>query len=257
VGDALLNLAINARDAMPHGGTISIATANTSLAPGEPDEEVRPGDYVMLSVSDTGTGMPREVLDRALEPFFTTKAMGTGSGLGLSMIFGFAKQSGGHLRIESEPGLGTTVRLYLPRALGIEASEAVEVPEISLPQGHESILVVDDNTEMRAVARRHLLSLGYHVSEAGSGPLALEILQDGKIFDLLFTDVVMPDGMTGHQLAAAAQRLRPGLKVLFTSGYFRSEPDTESAGATATDVMIRKPYRRHELAATVRAALEA
>ena len=257
VGDALLNLAINARDAMPYGGTISIATANTHLAPGEPDEEVRSGDYVMLSVSDTGTGMPREVLERALEPFFTTKAMGAGSGLGLSMIFGFAKQSGGHLRIESQPGLGTTVRLYLPRAQGTEASEAVEVTEVPLPQGHEFILVVDDNIEMRAVARRHLISLGYRVSEAGSGPLALEILQDGKIFDLLFTDVVMPDGMTGHQLAAAAQRLRPGLKVLFTSGYFRSEPDTEPAGETATDVMIRKPYRRHELAATVRAALEA
>jgi CheY-like chemotaxis protein len=257
VGDALLNLAINARDAMPYGGTISIATANTHLAPGAPDDEVRPGDYVMLSVSDTGTGMPREVLDRALEPFFTTKAMGTGSGHGLSMIFGFAKQSGGHLRIESEPGLGTTVRLYLPRAQGMEASEAVDVTEVPLPQGNESILVVDDNTEMRSVARRHLLSLGYRVSEARSAPLALEILQDGKTFDLLFTDVVMPDGMTGHQLAAAAQRLRPGLKVLFTSGYFRSEPDSEPAGAAVPDIMIRKPYRRHELAATVRAVLEA
>jgi PAS domain S-box-containing protein len=257
VGDALLNLAINARDAMPYGGTISIATANTHLGSGEPDEEVKSGDYVMLSVSDTGTGMPREVLDRALEPFFTTKAMGTGSGLGLSMIFGFAKQSGGHLRIESEPGLGTTVRLFLPRALGMEASEAAEVLEVPLPQGNESILVVDDNTEMRAVARRHLISLGYRVSEAGSGPSALEILQNGKIFDLLFTDVVMPDGMTGHQLAAAAQRLRPGLKVLFTSGYFRSEPNSEAADAAATDNMIRKPYRRHELATTVRAALEA
>jgi PAS domain S-box-containing protein len=257
VGDALLNLAINARDAMPYGGTISIATANTHLAPGEPDEEVKPGDYVMLSVSDTGTGMPREVLDRALEPLFTTKEIGTGSGLGLSMIFGFAKQSGGHLRIESEPGLGTMVRLYLPRAQGLEVSEAIEATEIPLPQGNESILVVDDNTEMRSVARRHLISLGYRVSEAGSAPLALEILQDGKTFDLLFTDVVMPNGMTGHQLAAAAQRLRPGLKVLFTSGYFRSELDAAPVEAVAPDIMIRKPYRRHELAATVRAVLEA
>ena len=139
----------------------------------------------------------------------------------------------------------------------MEASEAAEVAELPLPQGHESILLVDDNTEMRAVARRHLISLGYRVSEAGSGPAALEILQDGKIFDLLFTDVVMPDGMTGHQLAAAARHLRPGMKVLFTTGYFRSEPDSEPAGAAATDTMIRKPYRRHELAATVRAALEA
>jgi CheY-like chemotaxis protein len=173
------------------------------------------------------------------------------------MIFGFAKQSGGHLRIESEPGLGTMVRLYLPRAQGLEVSEAIEATEIPLPQGNESILVVDDNTEMRSVARRHLISLGYRVSEAGSAPLALEILQDGKTFDLLFTDVVMPNGMTGHQLAAAAQRLRPGLKVLFTSGYFRSELDAAPAGAMAPDIMIRKPYRRHELAATVRAVLEA
>ncbi len=253
VGDALLNLAINARDAMPLGGTISIATANVHLAPGEPDEEVTPGDYIMLSVSDTGIGMAPEVLDRATEPFFTTKAIGAGSGLGLSMIFGFAKQSGGHLRIESEPGLGTTVRLYLPRVHDTGVAAADEAKEAPLPHGNESILLVDDNNEMRAVARRHLTSLGYRVSEAQSGPVALGILQDGRAVDLLFTDVVMPDGMTGHQLADAARQLRPGLKVLFTSGYFRPEPDN----APAADVVIRKPYRRRDLAATVRAALDA
>ena len=253
VGDALLNLAINARDAMPFGGTISIATANVHLAPREPDEEVTAGDYVMLSVSDTGTGMAPEVLDRAIEPFFTTKATGAGSGLGLSMIFGFVKQSGGHLRIESEPGLGTTVRLYLPRVQDAGVATADEALEAPLPHGNESILLVDDNNEMRAVARRHLTSLGYRVSEAQSGPVALGILQGSRTVDLLFTDVVMPDGMTGHQLAAAARQLRPGLKVLFTSGYFRQEPDN----AEADDVVIRKPYRRRNLAATVRAALEA
>jgi PAS domain S-box-containing protein len=257
VGDALLNLAINARDAMPHGGTISIATANARLARGTPDEEVKSGDYVMLSVTDTGIGMGHEVLERAIEPFFTTKAPGAGSGLGLSMIFGFAKQSGGHLRIDSELGRGTRVRLYLPRAHSVEAVEAEDATAATLPHGKELILLVDDDAEMRTVARRHLVSLGYRVGEAGSGPAALEILQADKAFDLLFTDVVMPDGMTGHQLAAAARQLRPGLKVLFTTGYFRPDPDNELTGAMTADAMIRKPYRRTELAATVRATLEA
>ena len=257
VGDALLNLAINARDAMPHGGTMSIATANARLVAGRPDEEVTSGDYVVLSVTDTGTGMGHEVLERAIEPFFTTKAPGAGSGLGLSMIFGFAKQSGGHLRIDSELGHGTRVRLYLPRAHSVEAVEADEATAATLPHGKELILLVDDDAEMRTVARRHLVSLGYRVGEAGSGPAALEILQSDRAIDLLFTDVVMPDGMTGHQLAAAARQLRPGLKVLFTSGYFRPEPDNEPARVMTAGAMIRKPYRRQELAATVRAALEA
>jgi PAS domain S-box-containing protein len=252
VGDALLNLAINARDAMPHGGKIFIATANEHLVADGSDEEVTPGDYVVLSVTDSGTGMPPEVLERAFEPFFTTKPQGAGSGLGLSMIFGFAKQSGGHLRIDSESGLGTRVRLYLPRAHHLDLLEIAEATGTPLSQGNETILLVDDDTEMRTVARRHLVSLGYRVGEAGSGPAALEILRGGRSVDLLFTDVVMPDGMSGPELAAAAKRLRPGLKVLFTSGYFRSEPEREPVGA-----VIRKPYRRHELAATVRAALEA
>ncbi len=248
VGDALLNLAINARDAMPHGGTISVVTANVHLAEGEQDSEVAAGQYVVLSMTDSGVGMSPEVLDRAVEPFFTTKGPGAGSGLGLSMIFGFARQSGGHLRIDSEPGHGTTVRLYLPRAQGIGPCETDEAVDAILPQGSESILLVDDNTEMRTVARRHLVSLGYRVSEAGSGPAALEVLLAGNSFDLLLTDVVMPDGMTGYQLADAARRLRPGLKVVFTTGYSWSE-------ASTADAVIHKPYRRQELAAIVRAAL--
>jgi PAS domain S-box-containing protein len=251
VGDALLNLAINARDAMPHGGLLSIATANAHLAVGEQDDEVTEGDYVVLSVSDTGIGMPPELLERVVEPFFTTKEPGEGSGLGLSMIFGFAKQSGGHLRIESEPGHGTTVRLYLPRARDVEPRDAEEAADVSLPEGSESILLVDDNADMRAVARRQLVSLGYRVSEAGNGTAALQALRHGGGFDLLFTDVVMPDGMTGYQLAAAARQLLPRLKVLFTTGYSRSDPGDEPAGT-----VIRKPYRRPELAAAVRAALE-
>jgi CheY-like chemotaxis protein len=257
VGDALLNLAINARDAMPHGGTIVIATANAHLDASDQDDEVTPGDYVMLSVTDSGIGMPPEVLQRVMEPFFTTKEPGAGSGLGLSMIFGFAMQSGGHLRIDSEPGHGTTVRLYLPRAHGAESFEEDEAAtDAPLPQGTESILLVDDNAEMRTVARRHLASLGYRVCEAESGPAALEVLLEGKNFDLLFTDVVMSDGMNGYQLAAFAQRAQPGLKVLFTTGYFRPEPGKEPLGSTAGG-MLRKPFRRQELALTVRAALEA
>jgi PAS domain S-box-containing protein len=255
VGDALLNLAINARDAMPHGGTIWIATGNVHLDASELDEDVRPGDYVTLSVTDSGTGMMPDVLERAVEPFFSTKAPRAGSGLGLSMIFGFAKQSGGHLRIDSQVGLGTTVHLYLPRAHGVETYEADTPTDAPLLQGSESILLVDDNQEMRTVARRHLVSLGYRVCEAGSGPAALESLLAGNNFDLLLTDVVMPDGMTGYQLAAAARQFRPALKILYTTGYFRSDPADE-AGDTASVAMIRKPYRRQELSASVRAVLD-
>jgi PAS domain S-box-containing protein len=256
VGDALLNLAINARDAMPHGGRISIETANAHLAADQQDAEIAPGDYVVLSVTDTGTGMPPELLARAMEQFFTTKEPGAGSGLGLSMIYGFAKQSGGHLAIESEPGHGTTVRLYLPRVHSEDADQVDGAVDASLPEGDETILLVDDNAEMRTIARRHLASLGYQVREAASGPAALTILQNDSSFDLLFTDVVMPDGMTGYQLAAVAQQLQPRLRVLFTTGYDRSMPDGGPM-ATHPGATLRKPYRKQVLAATVRAALEA
>jgi PAS domain S-box-containing protein len=256
IGDALLNLAINARDAMPHGGSLCIATSNQHLEADEPDAEILAGDYVVLAVTDTGVGMPPELLERIMEPFFTTKAPGAGSGLGLSMIYGSAKQSGGHLTIESEPGRGTTVRLYLPRVQGLEAEDTGEPADLPLSLGNEAILLVDDNQDMRAVARRHLVSLGYRVSEAGSGREALAILEgEGDRFDLLFTDIVMPDGMSGYQLAKAAQDLHPTLKVLFTTGYVLSmagdEPTELHPGA-----MIRKPYRKQDLATTVRAALE-
>jgi PAS domain S-box-containing protein len=257
VGDVLLNLAINARDAMPHGGTISIATANARVPAG--DGRCAEGDYVVLLVTDTGTGMPPELLDRVVEPFFTTKEPGCGSGLGLSIVFGFAKQSGGHLQIDSQPGQGTTVQVYLPRSPGGEvcgADEPSETADTLVPHGNESILLVDDNTEMRQVARRHLAALGYRVSEASSGPAALKIIEDSQSFDLLLTDVVMPDGMSGYQLAAAARQRRPGLKVLFTTGYAREDPESETLG-TAHGPMIRKPYRRQDLAISLREALQA
>ena len=240
VGDALLNLAINARDAMPDGGNILIQTANVRLDERQ-NAAVKPGHYVVMSVTDTGIGMAPDLQERVVEPFFTTKAPGCGSGLGLSMVFGFAKQSGGDLFIESDPGRGTTVRLYLPRALGQEAPPVHENDAVSVPGGTESILVVDDKPEMRAVARRHLISLGYRVSEAESGPAALKILRQRDGFDLLFTDVVMPEGMSGHQLANAAKQLRPQLKVLFTTGY--SNPGLNTRLHMESDTIL-KPYRR-------------
>jgi CheY-like chemotaxis protein len=251
VGDALLNLTINARDAMPLGGRIQISTANVHLESDLQDPIVTPGDYVVLTVTDTGTGMPPEVLERAAEPFFTTKAPGAGSGLGLAMIFGFARQSGGNMTIASQRGRGTTVRLYLPRAQGSETDANEAAPGSPLPGGHETILLVDDSDEMRRIAGRHLNSLGYRVTQAVNGPTALAILRGGQAFDLLFTDIIMPDGMTGYQLAAAARQLEPELKVLFTTGYAGPETDRKPPGLT-----LRKPYRKGDLAASVRAALE-
>jgi PAS domain S-box-containing protein len=258
VGDALLNLAINARDAMPRGGRITIQTANAHVDKDTAAEDggMDPDDYIVLTVTDTGVGMTPALLERATEPFFTTKEIGAGSGLGLSMIYGFARQSGGHLRIESRLGHGTTVRLYLPRAPHDAMDDHDLADDPSLPHGDESILLVDDNPELRAVGRRHLVSLGYRVTEAESGPAALALLRGQDHYDLLFTDVAMPHGMTGYQLAASARQLLPGLKVLFTTGYAGPETRTEPA-LPVPGAVICKPYRREELAITMRAALAA
>ncbi len=255
VGDALLNLAINARDAMPRGGQVTIETANARVDAAE-DGGMAAGDYIVLAVTDTGVGMAPAVLDRVVEPFFTTKESGVGSGLGLSMIYGFARQSGGHLRIESKPGHGTTVRLYLPRARHEAGDDSDLVDDPSLPRGDELILLVDDNPELRAVGRRHLMSLGYRVTEAEDGPAALALLRGTDHYDLLFTDIAMPHGITGYQLAASARQLLPGLKVLFTTGYDGPETRTEPA-RPASGAMICKPYRKGDLAVTMRAVLEA
>ncbi len=254
IGDALLNLALNARDAMPQGGNLTIQAANFHLdARGAaPYSELREDDYVVLTVADTGVGMPEAVVRQAVEPFFTTKPPSAGSGLGLSMAYGFAKQSGGHLDIESAVGVGTKIRLYLPRA----SDDATTLPRASQaapvdPGGTEAILLVDDNQQLTAITRRHLASLGYTVASASSGPSALTIIELGEPLDLLFTDVVMPEGMSGHQLAATARRLRPGLRVLFASGYAGglSEPGGQH--------LLRKPYDRRDLARAVRTALDA
>jgi PAS domain S-box-containing protein len=255
---ALVNLAINARDAMPGGGRLTIETSNRRLEPGDVSEQVEatPGDYVMLAVSDTGTGMAPEVLARVFEPFFTTKAVGAGTGLGLSMVYGFANQSQGYVRIYSELGVGTTVRLYLPRAMD-KAQTTVEATPAALPPAGrgERILLVEDNADVRKVVARQLKELGYSVIEAANGDAAFKIIQRDDKLDLLFTDVVMPGGMSGEDLARAARDLRPGLKTLLTSGFTRSSMQT-GPRPEAYRNLLSKPYRKADLAAALRAVFD-
>jgi len=253
--NAILNLCINARDAMPDGGRLTIELINAHLDQSYADwnEEVTPGQYVAVAISDTGTGMTPEVMARAFEPFFTTKEVGKGSGLGLSMVFGFAKQSNGHVKVYSEPGLGTTVRLYLPRARGEEADIQGAVA-VSIDGGAEKILLVEDDDMVREHVAEQLQSLGYRVVAVSNGPAALEILRAADDFDLLFTDIVMPGGMSGRQLADAVRPLRPDLPVLFTSGY--TENAVVHHGRLDAGVnLLNKPYRRQDLARKVRQVL--
>jgi CheY-like chemotaxis protein len=251
---ALTNLAINARDAMPMGGTLTIEAAVQHLDDCAENAEVVPGDYVMLAVSDTGAGMAPEVLNRVFEPFFTTKGA-KGSGLGLSMVYGFAKQSGGHVRISSELGRGTSVRLYLPRAaqgkVGNETRERSSGPAVG--QG-ETVLLVEDNEDVRRLGAMHLTDLGYRVREAENGTKALQMLVRDDDIDLLFTDIVMPGGVSGIDLERQARELRPQLRVLFTSGFARTT--TLPASMTDTVNFLPKPYRKTELAEKVRGALD-
>ncbi|MFN4354249.1 PAS domain S-box protein [Parvibaculum sp.] len=254
---ALLNLVVNARDAMPDGGKLTIEMDNVELDADYASRhaEVEPGSYVMISVSDTGCGMPKDVIERAFEPFFTTKDVGKGSGLGLSMVFGFVKQSGGHAKIYSEEGEGTSVKLYFPRVRSGEAAEIEHRPDEDVAGGNEHILVVEDDMLVREHLVAQLRDLGYRVTDASSGTEAYEVIKRMEDIDLLFTDVVMPGGMNGRQLAEAALKLRPELRVLYTSGY------TENAiihhGRLDAGVhLLSKPYRRQEMAAKVRKALE-
>ena len=251
---ALLNLAINARDAMPRGGKLTIGTSNASLhGHAASDAGVAAGEYVMVSVNDTGMGMPADVRDRAFEPFFTTKGPGHGTGLGLSMVYGFVKQSGGHVEIESEIGQGTTIRLYLPRA-SREAEPAAPV-STAMPKGDETILVVEDEPEVRAVVMHHVGGMGYQLLEAADATAALSILATPQTIHLLFTDVVLPGGMSGRELAEEARRIRPGLKVLFTSGYTSDAIVHHGRLDDGVD-FLAKPYKRAELAQKLREVLE-
>ncbi|WP_395022547.1 PAS domain S-box protein [Dongia sp.] len=255
---ALVNLAINARDAMEQSGRLTIETANTHLdedyVRGNP--EVAVGDYALLCVSDTGSGMTPEVLARAFEPFFTTKAS-KGTGLGLSMVYGFARQSKGHVKIYSEPGHGTTIRLYLPRAVAKAGATGARKPDLlQAARPNERILVVEDNTDVRETVVRQLRDLGYDTLEAPGGAEAIDILVTDERVDLLFSDVVMPGGMDGTQLAEAATALRPGLKVLLTSGFARASIQDGATSAYLKN-LLSKPYRKTELAERLRATLDA
>jgi signal transduction histidine kinase len=257
VENALLNLALNARDAMPDGGRLTIETANVRLDDhyAAKNPGVVPGAYVMLAVSDTGIGMTPDVLKRAFEPFFTTKETGKGTGLGLSMVYGFAKQSGGHVNIYSEPGQGTTVRLYLPRTEERPKVATTAAAITALDRGSgETVLVVEDDPVVRAFVVSQLKTNGYHVTAAHDGASALAMLEAHGPVDLLFTDVVMPGGMNGRQLAEEAKRRQPGLKVLFTSGY--AESVIVHQGKLDPGVsLLTKPYRIEDLLKKIRATL--
>jgi signal transduction histidine kinase len=253
---AVLNLAVNARDAMTDGGKLTIETANAYLdeAYASTVAEVVPGQYAAICVSDTGSGMSKDILDRVFEPFFTTKPVGQGTGLGLSQVYGFVKQSGGHVKIYSEPGHGTTVKIYLPRYAGAYADD--EATPKSIPDGNakETILVVEDEDGVREYSTEILRELGYHVIESQNGAAALRQLELDNSIDLFFTDVGLPD-MTGRQLADEAVKRRPKLKVLFTTGYARNA--IVHHGRLDADVqMIGKPFTYADLAAKIRAILD-
>jgi signal transduction histidine kinase len=256
IESALLNLAINARDAMPDGGKLTIETHNAHLDAhyALQNAEVVAGDYVALAVSDTGVGMTPEVRERALEPFFTTKEVGKGSGLGLSMIYGFARQSKGHVKIYSEIGRGTTVRLYLPRAATDEAVSPISETSAS-DQGTETILLVEDDAQVRLLATASLRERGYIVIEAANGAEAVAVLDGDANIDLVLTDVVMPGAMTGKEVAEHALNVRPNVKVLFTSGYADASV-MRNGMVKAGARFLSKPYRGGQLAATVRALLD-
>jgi len=252
---ALLNLAVNARDAMSNGGRLTLGSANVIFddACAEANPEVKPGAYVMIFVTDTGPGIPRAIRDRVFEPFFTTKEVGKGTGLGLSMVYGFVKQSGGHVKISGEEGRGTTIEIYLPRS-----GEAAVMPEPAtaggLQGGSETILVVEDDAMVRHYAVTQLQSLGYATISAAKGSEALELVEGGAQFDVLFTDVIMPGGMNGRQLADEIARRRPGVPVLFTSGY----PESAIVHNGQLDpgvALLNKPYRKPDLARMICEAL--
>jgi PAS domain S-box-containing protein len=252
--NAILNLAVNARDAMPEGGKLTIETGNAWLDEAyvaSIPEPVPPGQYVMIAVSDTGTGMDRETMSRVFEPFFSTKPRGQGTGLGLSQVYGFVRQSGGHVRLYSEQGLGTTVKLYLPRYQGPLSDSEPVAPHATAPEsgGHETVLVVEDDEAVRSYSASVLRELGYKVLEAATGSSALRLL-DARKADLLFTDVVLPD-MNGRDLADAAQQKAQTLKVLFTTGYGQNAAVHHGRLASPVNC-LGKPFTAEALARAVR-----
>jgi signal transduction histidine kinase/CheY-like chemotaxis protein len=254
---AILNLALNARDAMPGSGKLTLETGNVYLDENYASmhSEVTAGNYVMIAVSDTGSGIRAGDLEKVFDPFFTTKEVGKGTGLGLSMVFGFVKQSDGHIKIYSEEGHGTTVKIYLPRATGLGQTVAEMAETTGIEGGHEVVLVVEDDALVRRYVVTQVESLGYTTLEASNAAEALDVIGDAAAVDLLFTDVIMPGPMNGRQLVDEALKRRPSLKTLFTSGY------TENAivhhGRLDSGVLLlAKPYRRSDLARMMRMALD-
>jgi len=258
---ALLNLVVNARDAMPEGGTVTVETANVVYdaaalrANAAMPPELVPGKYVCVTVADAGVGMKAEVAARAFEPFFTTKEVGKGSGLGLSQVYGFVRQAGGAVAIETAPGAGTRVRLYLERTDELPHDAPAPAAAADAPRGSETILIVEDNDMVRDFVVQAVRDLGYRVLYAADGPLAVEVLRGCEPIDLLFTDVVMPNGMSGIELARQACELRPELKVLITSG-FAGHVASDSVAASHL-AHLAKPYSIVELADRLRAVLTA
>jgi signal transduction histidine kinase/CheY-like chemotaxis protein len=253
---AILNLALNARDAMPNGGKLTLETKNVVLDDNYAgmNNEVKPGNYVMVAVSDTGEGIPAALLEKVFEPFFTTKDVGKGSGLGLSMVYGFVKQSNGHVKIYSEEGHGTTVKLYLPQAAGAAEAPVAEAGIAGVERGDKSILIVEDDPLVREYVVTQISNFGYATLAAGNAAEALAIIDGPEHIDLLFTDVIIPGGMNGRELAIEALKRRPGLKVLYTSGY------TENAivhhgRLDAGVLLLPKPYLSSDLARMIRTAM--
>ena len=253
--NALLNLAVNARDAMPRGGRLILETQNVRLDENfaRGTEELRPGDYVLVSVTDTGVGMSKEVVARAFDPFFTTKDIGQGTGLGLSQVYGFVRQSGGHVRIDSEVGKGTTLKLYLPRFFQLEQPAVDEEAPLPVPLGsrHEAILVVEDEDDVRKFTCDTLHELGYDVREAANGPGALQALESNPGLRLMFTDIGLPGGLNGRELADEARKRWPGLKVVLTTGYTRDAIVRQGMLEAGVELIV-KPFTEADLARKIR-----
>jgi CheY-like chemotaxis protein len=256
--NAILNLAINARDAMPRGGVLEISTGFVDLdgTSAELPTDATAGQYVRIAVRDTGEGMSAEVLSRAVEPFFSTKEVGQGTGLGLSMVYGFAKQSGGHLVIQSVEGEGTTVELFVPRSAQPAPAVRDSREESDLPTGQgERILLCEDDADVRRFSSETLSELGYEVIEAGDAATALDAMRQNGRVDLLFTDIVLPGGRTGADLARDARALQPDLKVLFATGYARSALEERQEPGSSIDLLL-KPFGVEALATKIREILE-
>jgi CheY-like chemotaxis protein len=254
--NAILNLALNARDAMPDGGKLTIETCNVALDENyaSMNSDVAAGNYVMVAVTDSGHGIPANILNNVFEPFFTTKAIDKGSGLGLSMVYGFVKQSNGHIKIYSEERLGTTVRIYLPQVNGDDQPVGEKVGDSGIEGGGETILIVEDDSLVRTFVVGQINSLGYATLAAVNAAEALLIIDSSQQIDLLFTDMIMPGAMNGRQLADAALQRRAALKILFTSGY-SNEAIIHHGHLDAGVLLLAKPYRKSDLARMIRAAL--